>query len=82
MVSVGVSPNPLIPNSLPQLEVTKWGTISVNEENLQSSIPEMFAGGDIVRGGVITSYSIHYTKLYDGGSPPLASIVREPASNR
>ncbi len=51
VVSVGVSPNPLIPNSLPQLEVTKWGTISVNEENLQSSIPEMFAGGDIVRGG-------------------------------
>ncbi len=51
VVSVGVSPNPLIPNSLPQLETTKWGTIVVDEEKLQSSIPEMFAGGDIVRGG-------------------------------
>ncbi|MCU4175961.1 NADPH-dependent glutamate synthase [Carboxylicivirga sp. N1Y90] len=51
VVSVGVSPNPLIPSSLPQLETTKWGTIVVDEEKLQSSIPEMFAGGDIVRGG-------------------------------
>lgn len=51
VVSVGVSPNPLIPSSLPQLKTTKWGTIVVDEEKLQSSMPEMFAGGDIVRGG-------------------------------
>ncbi|WP_075590789.1 NADPH-dependent glutamate synthase [Labilibacter marinus] len=51
VVSVGVSPNPIVPDSLPDLKTTKWGTIAVNEENLQSSIPEMFAGGDIVRGG-------------------------------
>ena len=51
VVSVGVSPNPLIPKSIPELEVTKWGTIEVNPDNMQSSIPELFAGGDIVRGG-------------------------------
>nr|WP_321451605.1 NADPH-dependent glutamate synthase [uncultured Carboxylicivirga sp.] len=51
VVSVGVSPNPLIPSALPQLETTRWGTIVVDDEKLQSSIPEMFAGGDIVRGG-------------------------------
>ena len=51
IVSVGVSPNPLIPACLPDLEVTKWGTIVVNEETMQSSIPDIFAGGDIVRGG-------------------------------
>ncbi len=51
VVSVGVSPNPLIPASLSDLEVTKWGTIVVNEETMQSSIPDIFAGGDIVRGG-------------------------------
>lgn len=50
IVSVGVSPNPLIPNSIPGIEVTGRGTISVNE-GLQSSIPTIFAGGDIVRGG-------------------------------
>lgn len=51
VVSVGVSPNPLIPQSLPALEVSRWGTIIVDEKEMQSSIPELFAGGDIVRGG-------------------------------
>lgn len=50
IVSVGVSPNPLIPNSFSGIEVTKRGTIAVNDD-LQSSIPTLFAGGDIVRGG-------------------------------
>ncbi len=50
IVAVGVSPNPLIPNSIKDLEVTPRGTIAVNEK-LQSSIPTLFAGGDIVRGG-------------------------------
>ena len=50
IVSVGVSPNPLIPDSIDGLDVTKRGTIAVNE-SLQSSIPLIFAGGDIVRGG-------------------------------
>lgn len=50
IVSVGVSPNPLIPNNIPGLEVSKRGTIVVNEQ-MQSSLPIIFAGGDIVRGG-------------------------------
>jgi glutamate synthase (NADPH/NADH) small chain len=51
IVSVGVSPNPLIPQSMPKLHVSKWGTIQVDEEGMQSNISGMFAGGDIVRGG-------------------------------
>lgn len=51
IVSVGVSPNPLVPSSLPGLEVTRKGTIVVNEDLMQSSMPTIFAGGDIVRGG-------------------------------
>ena len=50
IVSVGVSPNPLIPSSVEGLEVSRRGTIVVNEQ-MQSSIPSLFAGGDIVRGG-------------------------------
>ena len=50
IVSVGVSPNPLIPSSVEGLEVSKRGTIVVNDR-MQSSIPTLFAGGDIVRGG-------------------------------
>ena len=50
IVSVGVSPNPLIPRSVEGLEIGKKGTIVVNDA-MQSSIPTLFAGGDIVRGG-------------------------------
>ena len=50
IVSVGVSPNPLIPSSVEGLEVSRRGTIVVNDQ-MQSSIPTLFAGGDIVRGG-------------------------------
>lgn len=51
IVSVGVSPNPLIPHSVAGLEISKKGTIVVGEETMQSNIPTLFAGGDIVRGG-------------------------------
>jgi len=51
VVSVGVSPNPLIPQSVSGLEVTKWGTVVVNNDTMQSAVPIIFAGGDIVRGG-------------------------------
>ena len=50
IVAVGVSPNPLIPSSVEGLEISKKGTIVVNE-GMQSAIPTIFAGGDIVRGG-------------------------------
>ena len=50
IVSVGVSPNPLIPSSVKGLEISEKGTIVVNEK-MQSAIPTLFAGGDIVRGG-------------------------------
>ena len=51
IVSVGVSPNPLVPNSVKGLEVSRRHTIVVDEATMQSSIPDIFAGGDIVRGG-------------------------------
>ncbi|MDE7024650.1 MAG: NADPH-dependent glutamate synthase [Paramuribaculum sp.] len=51
IVSVGVSPNPIIPSSIPELEISRRGTIVVNDCTMQSSIGDIYAGGDIVRGG-------------------------------
>lgn len=51
IVSVGVSPNPLIPHAIPALEVSQRGTIVVDDNTLRSSLPDLYAGGDIVRGG-------------------------------
>ena len=50
IVAVGVSPNPLVPKSVEGLTLGRKSTIVVNTE-MQSSRPEIYAGGDIVRGG-------------------------------
>jgi glutamate synthase (NADPH/NADH) small chain len=50
IVAVGVSPNPLVPKSIEGLELGRKNTIVVNE-GMQSARSEIFAGGDIVRGG-------------------------------
>ena len=50
IVAVGVSPNPIVPKSVDGLELGRKNTIAVNEQ-MQSNIPTIFAGGDIVRGG-------------------------------
>jgi glutamate synthase (NADPH/NADH) small chain len=50
VVAVGVSPNPLVPQSIKGLELGRKNTIVVNE-GMQSSRSNIYAGGDIVRGG-------------------------------
>ncbi len=50
IVAIGVSPNPLVPNSIPGLELGRKNTIAVGDD-MQSSRKGIFAGGDIVRGG-------------------------------
>ena len=51
VVAIGVSPNPLVPSSIDGLQISKWGTIVVNDSMQSDEIPSIFAGGDIVRGG-------------------------------
>lgn len=51
VVAVGVSPNPIIPNSVKGLDVSRKGTIVVDEATMKSTMEGMYAGGDIVRGG-------------------------------
>ena len=76
VVAIGTSPNPIIFQSLPQLKRNKWGYIEVNPETNETSIPNVYAGGDIVTGsatvilamgaGRIAANAIH-KKLGGGG---------------
>lgn len=50
IVAIGVSPNPLVPKSIEGLELGRKCTIAVGDD-MRSSRPEIYAGGDIVRGG-------------------------------
>lgn len=49
IVAIGQSPNPLVPQTTPGLEIGKWGTVTA-DENGATSIEGVFAGGDIVSG--------------------------------
>jgi glutamate synthase (NADPH/NADH) small chain len=50
IVAIGNSPNPLIPQTTPDLAVTKWGGIIIDEATGKTSKRGVFAGGDIVLG--------------------------------
>jgi glutamate synthase (NADPH/NADH) small chain len=51
VVAIGTQANPLLTSTCPDLSLNKWGNIEVDEATQMSSIPGVFAGGDIVRGG-------------------------------
>jgi glutamate synthase (NADPH/NADH) small chain len=51
VVAIGNAPNPLLLSTCPELERTEWGTIVVDEETGETTLPGVFAGGDIVTGG-------------------------------
>ncbi|OQB58394.1 MAG: Glutamate synthase (NADPH) small chain [Candidatus Aminicenantes bacterium ADurb.Bin147] len=51
VVAIGQSPNPLLLETMPGLKVGKWGTIEVDPATMASSLPGVYAGGDIIRGG-------------------------------
>lgn len=50
IVAIGNSPNPLIPDTVPDLEVSRRGTIVCDEETGKTSRARVWAGGDIVTG--------------------------------
>jgi glutamate synthase (NADPH/NADH) small chain len=50
VVALGTIANPLLTNATPALETNKWGNI-VADDGQATSMPGVFAGGDIVRGG-------------------------------
>jgi len=51
VIAIGQSPNPLIPQTTPGLDVGKWGNIEVNWDTMETSMKGVYAGGDIIRGG-------------------------------
>jgi glutamate synthase (NADPH/NADH) small chain len=51
IVAIGVSPNPLVPRTFRGLRVNPEGTLVVRPDTLQTDVQEVYAGGDIVRGG-------------------------------
>jgi glutamate synthase (NADPH/NADH) small chain len=81
VMAIGNKPNPLVPQTTPELELTRWGTIIADEQTMQTSIPGVYAGGDIVSGAAtvilamgqakIAAHSIdHYLRTGQNPEPP------------
>ena len=50
VIAIGQSPNPIIQQTTEGLQTTRHGTIVVNEETMQTALPGVYAGGDVVSG--------------------------------
>ena len=50
IIAIGLRANRVLTSVTPELETDKYGNIIVNPETLETSIPGVFAGGDIVGG--------------------------------
>ena len=63
VVAIGNRPNPLIPMTTPALKTTKKGTLECDSETLQTSIPGVFAGGDVVSGAATVISAMGQAKI-------------------
>ncbi len=51
IMALGNNANPIVKDAEPTLETTKWGTISLKQGSQETSIEDVFSGGDAARGG-------------------------------
>ncbi len=63
VIAIGNRPNPLIPMTCDALNTTKKGTLEVDPETLQTSIPQVFAGGDVVSGAATVISAMGHAKI-------------------
>ncbi|MCK4871367.1 MAG: NADPH-dependent glutamate synthase [Phycisphaerales bacterium] len=63
VVSIGNSPNPLIPQTSPDLETTRWGTLVADEKTMLTSKPGVFAAGDVVSGAATVISAMGQAKI-------------------
>ena len=81
VIAIGNSPNPLIPSTTPDIQVSKRGTITADESDGRTSKKRVYAGGDIVTGAATVILAM------GAGKKAARSIMEdlsesEPASGR
>ncbi|MEN8163828.1 MAG: NADPH-dependent glutamate synthase [Acidobacteriota bacterium] len=79
IMGIGQGPNPLVTRSTEGLELNRWGNIVVDEETMMTSIPGVFAGGDIVTGAATVILAMGAGKVAaEGIDNYLRETVRVP----
>jgi len=75
IVAIGTGANPLLTKTTPGLKLNKWDYIET-DENLMTSIPGVFAGGDIVRGSATVILAMGDGKK---GASAIANYLNNPS---
>jgi len=79
IMGIGQGPNPVVTQSTEGLELNRWGNIVVDEETQMSSIPGVFAGGDIVTGAATVILAMGAGKAASEGIDNyLKDVVKVP----
>jgi len=65
--ALGTQANPVIAQTTPGLELNRWGYINVDDETQMTSLPGVFAGGDIVTGGATVILAMGAGRKAAGG---------------
>jgi glutamate synthase (NADPH/NADH) small chain len=76
VVAIGNAPNPLLLSTVPELEQTSRGTLAIDEETGATSLPGVFAGGDIVTGGATVISAMGAARK---AAAAIDAYLREPA---
>jgi glutamate synthase (NADPH/NADH) small chain len=50
IIAIGNKPNPIVPETTPDLRTSRWGTVVADEATGRTTKPRVWAGGDIVTG--------------------------------
>jgi len=83
VMGIGQGPNPLLTHSTEGLKLNKWGNIVVDEATMKTSIPGVFAGGDIVTGAATVILAMGAGKQASAGIDQyLREEVKIPRSAR
>jgi glutamate synthase (NADPH) small chain len=86
VVAIGTKSNPLLTRTAPELQVNQWGYIQTDEHGM-TSMPGVFAGGDIVRGAATVILAMGDGKraahaidaFLRGAYPPAPEVAAVPA---
>lgn len=82
VVAIGQSPNPLIPQTTPQIKVGKWGNIEVDWDTMATSMKGVYAGGDIIRGGATVILAMGDARVAAAEIDKYLKTVKSKKQNR
>jgi glutamate synthase (NADPH/NADH) small chain len=80
IMALGNSSNPIVKDAEPELKTSKWGTIEVRSDSQETSIDNVYTGGDANRGGSTAIKAagdgMQAAKEIDGNTPFSASEIK------